>query len=177
MSNPVVTYTKAALVEALSKKHQGLKLEITHISYGDQAFTPSDSLVSIPGQREKEPIASFEDISATQLRMGAVFGSTAEYPVYGVGFWSGDLLVATFSTGELLTYKSQHSQVVQKYTVDISPMPTGSVTVAVGVENLNLMMAEEFMRSTIAMVRMATVQTKAAHKQMQLSERLRKLEG
>lgn len=45
--------------------------------------------------------------------------------------------------GKLLTYKASAARVLQKFTLDISPLPADSVTVVVGAENLNILLTEE----------------------------------
>lgn len=45
--------------------------------------------------------------------------------------------------GKLLTYKAAAARVLQKFTLDISPLPADSVTVVVGAENLNILISEE----------------------------------
>jgi len=43
----------------------------------------------------------------------------------------------------LLTYKAAAARVLQKFTLDVSPLPAESVTIVVGSENLNVLLAEE----------------------------------
>jgi len=45
--------------------------------------------------------------------------------------------------GKLLTYKAAAARVLQKFTLDVSPLPAESVTIVVGSENLNVLLAEE----------------------------------
>jgi hypothetical protein len=53
-------------------------------------------------------------------------------------------LLAVYSVaGKLLTYKAAAARVLQKFTLDISPLPADSVTVVVGTESLNILLTEE----------------------------------
>jgi len=53
-------------------------------------------------------------------------------------------LLAVYSVaGKLLTYKAAAARVLQKFTLDVSPLPAESVTIVVGSENLNVLLAEE----------------------------------
>jgi hypothetical protein len=45
--------------------------------------------------------------------------------------------------GKLLTYKAAAARVLQKFTLDISPLPADSVTIVVGSENLNVLLVDE----------------------------------
>lgn len=60
--------------------------------------------------------------------------------------------------GKLLTYKAAAARVLQKFTLDISPLPADSVTVVVGAENLNVLLTEEF-----ATVATANINNMARH--------------
>jgi len=58
----------------------------------------------------------------------------------------------------LLTYKAAAARVLQKFTLDISPLPADSVTIVVGSENLNVLLAEE-----IAIMAAASVGNMSRH--------------
>jgi len=45
--------------------------------------------------------------------------------------------------GTLLTYKAAAARVLQKFTLDVSPLPADSVMIVVGEHNLNLLFTEE----------------------------------
>lgn len=153
MSEPRVQFTNIGLAELLSAKNTGIKAEITHIAAGDKSYKPEVSQVALRAERQRETIVDFEELSPTQLRMAAKFAGELEYEVREIGFYlaTGTLLAVYSAPNTLLTYKSKNSSWIQKFTLDISPLPTDSVTVVVGTENLNLMLAEE-------MASMATAQ-------------------
>lgn len=146
MSDPVVQFTDAGLAELISAKNAGIKGAITEIAVGDRSYQPLSSQKVLVNERQRVKIVDYEDLSATQIRMGAKFGGDLEYEVREIGFFldTGTLLAVYSVPNTLLTYKSANSSWIQKFTLDISPLPTGSVTVVVGTENINLMMAEEF---------------------------------
>ena len=60
--------------------------------------------------------------------------------------------------GKLLTYKAAAARVLQKFTLDVSPLPADSVTVVVGSENFNILIAEE-----LASVATANIDNMARH--------------
>jgi hypothetical protein len=45
--------------------------------------------------------------------------------------------------GKLLTYKAAAARVLQKFTLDVSPLPGDSVVIVVGAESLNILLSEE----------------------------------
>jgi hypothetical protein len=65
--------------------------------------------------------------------------------------------------GKLLTYKAAAARVLQKFTLDVSPLPAESVTIVVGSENLNVLLAEE-----IAIMAAASVGNMSRHVDLML---------
>lgn len=141
----VVQYTSAGLAELVNAKNQGLKGAIKWIAAGSRSYVPSAEQTALLREEQRELIADYEDLSQTQLRMGTVFKGELEYEVREVGFFleSGTLLAVYSQPNTLLAYKSASTSWVQKFTLDISPLPTDSVTIIAGADNINLLLAEE----------------------------------
>ncbi|UIP28893.1 phage tail protein [Photobacterium sp. TLY01] len=160
MTTPVVQYTKAGLAELISAKNQGIKGAIKWIAAGSRSYTPSAGQTRLYDEKQREPVSDWEDISPTQIRMAAAFKGNKEYEVREVGFFleSGTLLAVYSVPGELLAYKSANASWLQKFTLDISPLPTNSVMVELGTENLNLLITEE-----LATLAAANVSNMARH--------------
>lgn len=142
----LVRFTSAGLEEVLQAKNQGLKGEISHIAAGTGRYDPNGSEKALRDERQRVAIVDYEDLGTGQLRMGALFSGPDEYEIGEFGFFlaSGTLLAVYSVAGKLLTYKAAAARVLQKFTLDISPLPANSVTVVVGSENLNILMTEEF---------------------------------
>ncbi|WP_125782836.1 phage tail protein [Pseudoalteromonas rubra] len=171
-----IVYTKQGLKELISAQGQGLQGRITHIAVGDQGYTPSPSQTRLYNERQREPVVDSEDLSDTQIRMAALFDGELEYSVKEIGVYleSGTLLGVYSGNGELLNFKSRNNNIIQKLTLDVSPLPAESVSIIVGSNNLNLMLSKELMVMTTAQIINNTAAIKLAQTQMQLSERLRK---
>ncbi|ENX3946326.1 phage tail protein [Photobacterium damselae] len=146
----VVQFTKAGLAELISAKNQGLKGALKWVAAGDRSYQPSPDQKSLYSERQRELISDWEEISPTQLRMGAAFKGNLEYEVREVGFFleSGTLLAVYSRPNQLLTYKSASASWIQKFTLDVSPLPTDSITFIEGNNDLNLLLGEEL--ATIA---------------------------
>ncbi|WP_085694387.1 MULTISPECIES: phage tail protein [unclassified Pseudomonas] len=142
----LVHFTSAGLNEVLQAKNQGLKGQITHIGAGTGRYDPTGSETALRDERQRVEIVDYEDLGTGQLRMGALFSGPEEYEIGEFGFYlaSGTLLAVYSVAGKLLTYKAGAARVLQKFTLDISPLPANSVTVVVGAENLNILLSEEF---------------------------------
>lgn len=141
----LVRFTSAGLDEVLAAKNQGLKGEITHIGAGTGRYNPDGTETALRNERQRVAIVDYEDLGSRQLRMAALFEGPDEYEIGEFGFYlaSGTLLAVYSVAGKLLTYKAAAARVLQKFTLDISPLPADSVTVVVGSENLNILLAEE----------------------------------
>lgn len=141
----LVRFTSKGLDEVLQAKNQGLKGEITHIGAGTGRYHPDGTEVALRDERQRVAIVDYEDLGDSQLRMAALFDGEGEYEIGEFGFYlaSGTLLAVYSVAGKLLTYKAAAARVLQKFTLDISPLPGDSVTVVVGSENLNILLTEE----------------------------------
>ena len=141
----LVRFTSKGLDEVLQAKNQGLKGEITHIAAGTGRYNPTGNETALRNERQRVAIVDYEDLGQRQLRMAALFDGDGEYEIGEFGFYlaSGTLLAVYSVAGKLLTYKAAAARVLQKFTLDISPLPVDSVTIVVGSENLNLLLAQE----------------------------------
>ncbi|AMW81782.1 Phage tail fiber [Pseudomonas yamanorum] len=141
----LVRFTSKGLDEVLQAKNQGLKGEITHIGAGTGRYNPDGTEVALRDERQRVAIVDYEDLGDRQLRMAALFDGEAEYEIGEFGFYlaSGTLLAVYSVAGKLLTYKAAAARVLQKFTLDISPLPADSVTIVVGSENLNVLLVDE----------------------------------
>ena len=103
--------------------------------------------------------------------MAGVFEGSLEYAIREIGiFLSDGTLLGVYSQSErTLGYRTPVVRVIQWFTLNIEALPSDSVNVVVGSENLNLVIDEEF-------ARMATVQINTMHRQLQQSFRLFDLE-
>ncbi|UQS91743.1 hypothetical protein M5C90_10965 [Pseudomonas chlororaphis subsp. piscium] len=168
----LVRFTSAGLDEVLTAKNQGLKGQITHIGAGTGRYNPDGSETALRNERQRVAIVDYEDLGDRQLRMAALFDGEDEYEIGEFGFYlaSGTLLAVYSSAGKLLTYKAAAARVLQKFTLDISPLPADSVTIVVGNENLNVLLAEE-----IALLAAASIDNMSRH--VDLMRRVRSLEA
>lgn len=150
----LVRFTSKGLDEVLQAKNQGLKGEITHIGAGTGRYNPDGSEVALRDERQRVAIVDYEDLGNWQLRMAALFEGEAEYEIGEFGFYlaSGTLLAVYSVADKLLTYKAAAARVLQKFTLDISPLPADSVTIVVGNENLNVLLVSELATLSAASV-------------------------
>ncbi|NGZ17564.1 phage tail protein [Vibrio aestuarianus] len=173
-----ITITKKGLEECISAKEKGIKAWLKWISVGDRAYTPNENQTQLNNETQREEISEYKNTGPTSLQCTAKFSGDKEYPIREIGFWleSGTLFGVISAPDTTLNYKAANAHVIQPFTINLSALPTDSLEVVVGVENLNIIIDTEMMMQAVAFVGSQTVQVKQAHMQMQLSERLRLME-
>ncbi|PMG66758.1 hypothetical protein [Vibrio lentus] len=141
-----VTITHHGLAECISAKNAGIKAKIAKISVGDQSYTPSPSQQALRNERQIEDIIQCVNVSDTSLQMAAKFSGDKEFPIGEIALWleSGTLLGVISEPNRTLTYKSKGAHVIVPFTMNFEALPSDSLTVVVGTENLNIMIDEEF---------------------------------
>ncbi len=161
----LVRFTSKGLDEVLQAKNQGLKGEITHIGAGTGRYNPDGTELALRDERQRVAIVDYEDLGDRQLRMAALFDGEAEYEIGEFGFYlaSGTLLAVYSVAGKLLTYKAAAARVLQKFTLDVSPLPADSVTVIAGSDDLNILMAGD-----IAVLATANIDNMTRHTELLL---------
>lgn len=173
----ILQFTQAGLAECIQAKDQGLKAQITHMAFGSNAYTPQQTQTALRAERERIEIADYQD-GGKSLRMAGVFDGNLEYAIREIGIFlsTGTLLAVYSQPNRTLGYRTPSVRVVQWFTLNVDALPSNSVTVVVGNENLNLVIDAEFMASTASAIRQNALITKNALWNLQLSERIRHME-
>lgn len=171
--------TRKGLDECISAKSKGINLNLKWVSAGDRAYTPNPDQTTLVNEIQRVEFGEYKDLGSNQLQAVGKFSGPQEYPVKELGFWleTGTLLGVISAPNTTLNYKAKDGHCIQPITLDLSALPSDTVTVVVGTENLNILIDTEMMMDAVAFVRSQVIQTKQAHMQMQLSEKLRNLEA
>lgn len=171
-------FTEKGLAECLAAKNRGLRAEIAFMAFGSASYTPTKNQTKLSQEKERIDIADYQD-GVKNLRMAGVFRGALEYPIGEIGIYlsTGTLLGVYSQPGKILGYRTPTVKVVQWFTLNIEALPTASVTVIVGAESLNLILDNEFIANCVGFIVAGTTVIKNSHWNMQLSERIRKLEN
>ncbi|MCF2827067.1 MULTISPECIES: phage tail protein [unclassified Pseudoalteromonas] len=163
--------TRSGLDECISAKEKGLKAELKYVSAGDRAYTPNPDQRALQNELQRVEFGEYKDLGVGQLQAVAKFSGPQEYAVRELGFWlaSGTLLGVISAPNTTLNYKAKDGHCIQPFTLDLSALPSETVTVIVGTENLNILIEEEFTRVAIA-------QVDSMHRQMQQQFKLDELQ-
>lgn len=146
--------TRAGLDECISAKEKGLKAELKYVSAGDRAYTPNPDQRALQNELQRVEFGEYKDLGVGQLQAVAKFSGPQEYAVRELGFWlaSGTLLGVISAPNTTLNYKAKDGHCIQPFTLDLSALPSETVTVVVGTENLNILIEQEFTRLAVAQI-------------------------
>ncbi|EMI4225316.1 phage tail protein [Vibrio parahaemolyticus] len=163
--------TRKGLDECISAKAKGIKAPLKWVSAGDRAYTPNPDQTALQNELQRVEFGEYKDIGSSQMQAVAKFSGTQEYPVKELGFWleSGTLLGIISAPNTTLNYKAKNGHCIQPFTLDLSALPSDTVTVVVGTENLNILIDEEF-------AQMAKAQVDTMHRQILQEFRILELE-
>ncbi|WP_100637277.1 phage tail protein [Marinomonas sp. ef1] len=163
--------TRKGLNECISAKGKGIEARLKWVSAGDRAYTPNPDQTTLVNEIQRVEFGEYKDTGAGQLQAVAKFSGPQEYPIKELGFWleTGTLLGVISAPNTTLNYKAKNGHCIQPITLDLSALPSDTVTVVVGTENLNILIDDEF-------TKMATAQVQTMHRQILQEFRLLDLE-
>lgn len=141
----LIRFTSAGLAELVQAKNQGLKGAITHVAAGTGRYNPTGAEIALKAEKQRVAVGDFEDLGVGSLRIAALFDGPLEYEIGEFGFFlsTGTLLGVFSQAGALQTYKAATARVLQRFTLNVSALPTDSVTVVIGADGLNVLVADE----------------------------------
>lgn len=130
-----VAFTTAGINKLLDAQNKGIKQAITHIALGSTSFEPSSTMVSLPGEKERYPIADAQT-GDMLMRLGVRATTDKEFAVRGVaGFLDDGTLLFTYSSPDenfMLTYLTPAvSGLDIRFLLKLDTVPSQSLTVNV----------------------------------------------
>lgn len=139
--SPVIT--SAGLAAAIAANGNGLDLEITHVALGAGSYAPSGAETALVDRREKATVSGGGVPSPDTLSILATFPTYggAEYDMREIGFYAGDpdsggtlFAVASITGGDRFAVRNASISYTAQYSIALSGVPSGSVTVVVDSE-------------------------------------------
>ncbi|WP_175712148.1 phage tail protein [Burkholderia ambifaria] len=137
--NPKIT--KAALELAARPNEHAIVVEFSHVAVGTEMYDPTGNEVALRNEVGRFAISSGGTSPAPgQIQIGTTIRRTDDsgrvvdgHPIGELGFFAGDVLIAVWSrsTGGHLFVKAEGFDVPFAYTLDVSVLPAGAVTVIV----------------------------------------------
>lgn len=173
-----VTIMEQGLAELISAKSKGVKGEIAEVAFGTESYNPAHNQTQLRQEVDRVDIGQYIDTGGSSLKMVTKTDNTKEYPVREIGFFlsSGTLLGVISAPGEILNYKTKKTALIQIFVLNLAALPTESITVVVGIENLNILIDEQMMSDAVAFARSQKSQTQHLFAYMKLAEKVHKME-
>lgn len=173
-----VTIMEQGLAELISAKSKGLKGEIAAVAFGTESYNPAHNQTQLRDEVDRVDIGQYIDTGGSSLKMVTKTDNTKEYPVREIGFFlsSGTLLGVISAPGKILNYKTEKTALIQIFVLNLAALPTESITVVVGIENLNILIDEQMMSDAVAFARSQKSQTQHLFAYMKLAEKVHKME-
>lgn len=133
--NPIIT--DAGLAAAIAADGSGLTLDITHVAIGTGGYDPDGTETALVDRRETVTISGGSIPSPGMFSVSVLFKDYvgAGYSAKEIGFYAGDpdaggTLFAVYSSVDELVYRALMGFIAQ-FSLTLSSVPTGSVTVVV----------------------------------------------
>ncbi|AAN12334.1 tail fiber protein [Vibrio phage VHML] len=155
MAGLKLQFTEAGLAELISAKEQGIKGAISHLAFGDMAYTPNKSQTRLQREQERVEIADYQD-GGLSLRMAAVFSGEKEYAIREIGVFlsTGTLLGVTRNQGKPLATELRSVKVMPVVNVKYNGIAFGQRNGRRGTENLNLILDAELWKARASFMRL-----------------------
>ena len=134
--SPKITTAGLALAREAART-PGTSVAITAVAIGSQSYNPIGTERALKLEIARFPVSGGTSIDGSQVSIGftitnidAQNRSTSSQWIGEIGFYAGTTLFAVLSKPEpAFFYKSQDVDIPVSYTLDISALPAGSVTV------------------------------------------------
>ena len=164
--------THAGLDACISAKNKGIKVDLKWVSAGDRAYTPTANQTTLINEIQRVEFGEYKDMGSNQMQAVAKFSGAQEYAIRELGFWleSGILLGVISAPDTTLNYKPKDGHAIQPITLDLSALPSDSLQVVVGTENLNILIDEEFAKMAKAIVDTQHIQIKHEFRLLELEK-------
>lgn len=174
---PVITTRGLAAV--FNAQNTGLSAEITHIALGDHGRTPSKNEVGLVNERMRIAIADGVRIDDHQIHLTGIADGSSEFWVREIGFILADgNMLAVWSDIDPLAYKSAEVPLLLAFDLVLAALPANSVNIIGTDKEMSLAAyADKFISNAAASINTSTGVIKNAHWNMQLSEKIRAMEG
>jgi len=175
---PIIT-TKG-LAAVFNAENTGYAAKVTHIALGDNGRMPSKGELGLTNERMRIPIADGERVNDHQIHVTALADGDTEFWVREIGFMleDGTMLAVWSDKDSPLAYKSEAVPLLLGFDLVLEALPAQSVTVVGTGADLSLAAyADKFISNAAAVINTSVGVIKNAHWNMQLSERIRIMEG
>lgn len=135
--------TNAGLDAAINADDLGLKVQVSHIAFGDatnRRYNATASQTSLRRERVRIPVLGGEDISPTEIMVQGLLDTGPQFNINEVGFYDedGTLIVVWANADFTLATKTPGIPFAMALNLALAGIPPGSVTLNVSGPSINL---------------------------------------
>lgn len=148
----VPVLTRAGMRAVFNASRDGLQAKVSHIAFGDSAYTPTGEETALGNERVRVPIAGGSWVGDFTIHMTALLDAGADFWIRecGIILSDGTLLAVYSNPTTPLAYKTDGVPIVMAFDLTMSQLPKSAVTVQAGNVDLTLFFAVEFARLATA---------------------------
>ena len=157
--------TKAGKEAAFNAGNTGLSLEISHIAFGNQGWSPiiDDPAQSLKSEILRVPILKGEK-TGSQIHLTARADGEDNFIIKEVGFFLKDgTLFAVYSSQNALAYKNAGTELILDFYLSLSTVPQNSISV-ISQNSIDSSLTKELISIVSGNVKIAYVQIKNLQK-------------
>jgi len=138
--------TRKGLEAAISAQDKGIQAALKWVSVGDAAYLPNVEQLALKNELDRVEFGQYKDTSGSSIQAAAKFSGPEAYAIREIGFWldDGTLFGVISEPDRTLNYKAAGGHCIQPFTLNLSALPSDSIRVIVGTENLNILIDTEF---------------------------------
>lgn len=163
--------TRAGMRAVFNADRDGLQAKISHIAFGDSAYSPTGEETALKNERVRVPIAGGSWVGDFTIHMTFLFDDGPSFWVREVGIvlTTGTLLAVWSDPTNALMYKTAGVPLMTAFDLTMEQLPASAVTVQAGDVDLTLFFAGDF-------ARLATADTDNFNRYLALCDRIADLE-
>ncbi|MFJ2989895.1 hypothetical protein ACIPF8_18665 [Collimonas sp. NPDC087041] len=128
------TLTAAGVMAAINVPKTGVEVAVTHIAFGTGKYKTNGTETGLQHEMMRVAIAGGGKVSPTQIQVHAEAIAPAGSPFWcgEIGFYAGAVMFAVYSKfDQPILYFADDSVTTVSYTLGLSALPAGTVTVLV----------------------------------------------
>ncbi|MCM2291104.1 phage tail protein [Allorhizobium sp. BGMRC 0089] len=148
----VPVLTRAGMRAVFNASRDGLSARVSHLAFGDSAYTPSGEETALKSEKLRIPIAGGSWVGDFTIHMTGLLDAGPSFWIRECGMIlsDGTLLAVWSDPATPLAYKTDGVPIVTAFDLTLEALPQGAVTVQAGNVDLSLFFGVEFSRLATA---------------------------
>lgn len=142
----VPVLTRAGMRAVFNASHDGLSAKVSHLAFGDSAYTPTGEETALASEQVRIPIAGGNWVGDVTIHMTGLLDAAPSFWIRecGIILSDGTLLAVWSDPSTPLAYKTDGVPIVAAFDLTLEALPKDAVTVEAGDVDLTLFFGSEF---------------------------------